>query len=157
MDLQETLEAWQGVLRDIIPLMGESVTASEKDIVGILTQRLYELGEDGTGRKIGDRQPYSERLKEYARMKNEMNPQVGYGNPDLKLTGAFYEGYNLEVVGEQVVIGNSDDKNVYLVNHYGESILELSDDGWYQAWCDYIRDNLIINIAERTGCGIIEV
>ena len=52
MDLQETLEAWQGVLRDIVPLMGESVTASEKDIVGILTQRLYELGEDGTGSKI---------------------------------------------------------------------------------------------------------
>ena len=72
-------------------------------------------------------------------------------------SGAFYEGYNLEVVGEQVVIGNSDDKNVYLVNHYGESILELSDDGWYQEWCDYIRDNLIINIEERKGCEIIEV
>lgn len=54
----------------------------------------------------------------YARVKNEMNPIPGLGNPDLKVTGAFYGGINTTVSGDIIKTISSDAKNDELTAKY---------------------------------------
>jgi hypothetical protein len=54
----------------------------------------------------------------YARVKNEMNPAPGLGNPDLKVTGAYYNGIKAAVSGLGYHIASSDDKGPDLEKKY---------------------------------------
>lgn len=56
----------------------------------------------------------------YARKKNSLNPLPGIGNPDLKLTGAFYRGISATVQGGQVIVKSSDEKAQELEAKYGK-------------------------------------
>lgn len=56
----------------------------------------------------------------YAEMKNRMNPLPGYGNPDLRLTGAFYRGIYANIQGGSLSITSSDSKTTDLEKKYGE-------------------------------------
>jgi hypothetical protein len=57
---------------------------------------------------------------EYAALKNRMNPLPGYGNPDLRLTGAFYRGIYSSIQGGSLSITSSDSKTADLEKKYGE-------------------------------------
>lgn len=54
----------------------------------------------------------------YAAAKNEMNTLPGLGVPDLKLTGSFYEGIDVEVGGDAFDIISKDEKGPQLENKY---------------------------------------
>lgn len=68
--------------------------------------------------KTGEKLKPSYRSKKYALAKNEMNPLPGLGNPDLFLTGAFYEGIDVEVGKDVFDIISKDEKGPELENKY---------------------------------------
>lgn len=74
----------------------------------------------------------SERLRsyknrEYAEMKNEVNPLPGFGNPDLNLTGQFHRGFYVRRGGKTfLLLGSSDEKNDKLKGKYGKDIFGLT-------------------------------
>lgn len=57
---------------------------------------------------------------EYAAYKNQLNPLPGYGNPDLKLTGAFYQGIRAEFQGGRLEITSTDSKTASLQKKYSD-------------------------------------
>ena len=57
---------------------------------------------------------------EYAAYKNQLNPLPGYGNPDLRLTGAFYRGIYSAFNNGQLEINSTDSKTADLQKKYGE-------------------------------------
>lgn len=59
----------------------------------------------------------------YARKKNQMNPLPGFGNPDLKLTGAFYRGITASVEGGKIVVKSLDEKAQALEAKYNEDLI----------------------------------
>lgn len=64
----------------------------------------------------------------YAEMKNRMNPLPGYGNPDLRLTGAFYRGIYASNQSGSLSITSTDSKTPDLEKKYGElNIFGLSE------------------------------
>ena len=46
----------------------------------------------------------------YAKIKNEMNPLPGYGNPDFYLTGAFYRSFRADIDNEGLRVYATDEK-----------------------------------------------
>jgi hypothetical protein len=50
--------------------------------------------------------------------KNSMNPLPGLGVPDLKLTGAFYRGFQTKVTPEAFSTSSTDEKNDALTAKY---------------------------------------
>lgn len=64
----------------------------------------------------------------YAELKNRMNPLPGFGNPDLRLTGAFYRGIYASSQGGRLSITSTDSKTPDLEKKYGElNIFGLSE------------------------------
>jgi hypothetical protein len=156
MDIFELLQAWENVRDNLTTLTGGVIQDRKVEVLDVLRGRLM-TGEDGTGDKIGDVRPYSKFYPDYADLKYQMNPLAGYRNPDLKLTGEFHNDYNLDVQGDAVVIGNSNDKTTQLVEWYSDSILELSDAGWEQAWGGFLQDDLVDIICDKTGATNVEL
>jgi hypothetical protein len=75
-------------------------------------KQLY-AGFDKEGKRL---QKY--RNNKYARVKNEMNPGPGLGNPDLYVTGAYFGGIKTNVQGLSLHIESSDAKGPELETKY---------------------------------------
>lgn len=94
--------------------------------------QLY-AGFNSLGRRL-----ISYRSVKYATMKNSMNPVPGYGNPDLKLTGAFYDAIRADIDEEGFLVYSTDDKSNSLEDKYGNEIWTLGED----ALKGYINEEL---------------
>lgn len=64
----------------------------------------------------------------YAQKKAQMNPAPGYGNPDLKLTGAFYNSIRADIDDEGFQVYATDEKAQMLEEKYGNEIYTLGED-----------------------------
>lgn len=62
----------------------------------------------------------------YSMEKQRENPLAGFGVPDLKLTGAFYNGFNIKVTASEFTIDSSDSKTSKLEGKYGQIIFGLT-------------------------------
>lgn len=85
---------------------------SEEDFARINREQMTEgFGSDGSRFK-----KYANPT--YAAKKQAMNPQPGYGNPDLKLTGSFQRQLRVDVDGDKVRIYSLDEKSAMLEKKY---------------------------------------
>ncbi len=140
-DLLERLQSLN--LRE---LLADSIEETAPEYVELNTQQLFK-GLDGMGQSI--RPLY--RSAKYARVKNQSNPLPGYGTPDLKLTGAFYQGYELKVEGDELVKDSDVDYADQLFEKYGNEIGQLDEENHEE----YIQENLAPafydRVREQTG------
>lgn len=60
------------------------------------------------------------RNEEYATMKHAMNPLAGFGNVDLKLTGDFMQGFEVNVFPDSFIVESTDEKAKELEEKYGD-------------------------------------
>jgi len=93
---------------------------TSEEFIRLNTEQMY-AGKDSAGREMSPQ--YAS--QGYADEKHGMNPTPGYGTPDLKYSGAFYQGYELEVQGDKV---KEDSRVQYagkLTAKYGEQIWGL--------------------------------
>jgi hypothetical protein len=102
-------------LKQSLPQVAEtSVAAVKEDYVSAQKSQLTEglTSSGGTFRKY--------QSNAYARKKNAINPLPGLGNPDLKLTGAFYGGIVATVESGKLKIKSNDSKALDLEAKYGK-------------------------------------
>lgn len=71
-------------------------------------------GYTNDGKKISPKY----RSRKYAHAKNEMNPIPGLGTPDLRLTGAFYAGIDMDTGKNSLDIISKDEKGPELEHKY---------------------------------------
>lgn len=140
--------AWQQARDNIIPTIVRILTEHERDILELNWSQLYS-GYDGYGRQL---QEY--RDAGYAAMKHEMNPQPGFGTPDLYLTGSTYEKMRAVINSQTLGIDSKDEKSAALQSKYGEGIFKLSSDSINILRREVIQPNLVYEIAEQTGAEI---
>jgi hypothetical protein len=110
--IREVRERLERLKSNLDAIAEQSVYESRDEITHEQQEQLFE-GSDSRGKSF--KQYYD---PEYARMKNIVNPIPGYGYPDLKLTGAFYEGIYTRVVNGKIVIGSTDSKAAELEKKY---------------------------------------
>lgn len=54
--------------------------------------------------------------------------QAPYPTPDLYHDGDFQDGMVLNIVGKEYIIDSTDDKTEYLTDHYGDEIMDLTEE-----------------------------
>jgi hypothetical protein len=122
----------------------EAVTETKEQIADLNIEQMSE-GQDADGAKIGQY-----RNEEYAAMKFAMNPKAGFGNVDLKLTGAFVGGYYINVEADKIVEGSRDSKSAALEAKYGH-IFGLNTSFRVEYIKKWLRPYFNALITERTG------
>ena len=98
-------------------IASDAVQETSGDLSEKNRQQLHG-GFNKKGEKIGDTRPY--RNRHYARLKAGMNSKPGFGNPDLKLTGAFYRQLKTDVQGELIHTTSADSKTAWLQKKYSD-------------------------------------
>lgn len=108
-------------LRAEVPVIVEN---TEEQVLDLNREQLLLHGTDSEGKLL---QEY--RSAAYARKKNRQNPNPGYGNPDLHLTGYFHSTFALkDITPKTFRITATDSITGKLTEKYGENIFGLSKD-----------------------------
>lgn len=102
-------------------------------------------------RKDGDTIRPEYRSPAYAELKHGQNPLPGEGIPDLRLTGAFYAGIYVKVVGDKIIYGSTDEKADKLEKKYGKAIWGLNIPFKAEVMQEKIRPGIKKGIFEGTG------
>lgn len=87
-------------------------------------QQAQMLEGKGKNRNIGR---YWNPTGVYAQFKSSLNPLAGLGNVDLRLTGAFFDGMELKLTGQDIDIFSTDSKAGDLTEKYGGQIWGLNE------------------------------
>lgn len=119
LDIQENLK---NVKSNIKSIASRAVQDTEVEFLKLNVEQL-EHGFDSQKKRL---KKY--RSKEYADFKSSLNSLPGNGNPDLILTGAFTESFNLNVSGDNFKIFASDQKANDLTKKYGDDIFGLTEE-----------------------------
>jgi len=86
-----------------------------KTIIGLNQQQL-EIGKDANNSTLAAyAEPYYALFK-----KNEMGSKAPLGIPNLKLTGAFFDGFTIITDSKKIVITSKDLKTLQLEGQYGD-------------------------------------
>lgn len=96
---------------------------TKRSIIDLNRSQLYQFGMRSDGIKLRE---YKSRT--YAAKKNAINPQPGFGIPDLSSTGRFQSQFVVEVNNSGFTVNSKDSKSVRLVKIYGEEIYGLTRD-----------------------------
>jgi hypothetical protein len=126
------------------------------DFVHALQGQLHEKGIDGTGKEL---KPYKNfmvedngRLINYPDLKHEMNPAVGYGNPDLFYTGSFYNSMYADIAADGTVqLGSTDSKEDSLNAKYGKAIEQLAPITATELYNTTLHPDLVQSVKQQTG------
>jgi hypothetical protein len=84
----------------------------------------------------------------YAKKKNLLNPLAGYNNPDLKLTGKFYDGIFAKVNNGILSVGSTDSKSQLLESEY-KNVFGLNPQEMEDFIYGRIKPSLIKNILSQ--------
>jgi hypothetical protein len=141
-------DAWASV--DLVKEVTIIASNNTEKIAGYNKEQLYKEGEDSTGKKL---RKY--RSKKYARVKNQMNPAPGLGNPDLFVTGSFHESIFSAVKQGKIIFDADDSKVEKLVSMFGEEIFGLQQENNTRVWVEVLRAPLLPRINSITGSNLI--
>jgi len=75
-----------------------------------------------------------------------MNSIPGYGNPDLRLSGSFYERMTASASKEGITVYSTDEKAASLEGKYGKQIWTLYTE-WLQSYIEKLRPAFTDNVA----------
>ncbi|MBS1988755.1 hypothetical protein JST56_07255 [Candidatus Dependentiae bacterium] len=138
-------DSWAGI--DLRKESTQAAADHEKELADLNRKQLYEKGETANGKKL---KKYKN--PKYARVKHQMNPLPGLGNPDFRLTGEFQESVFSDVrVDGKIIFDASDPKVEFLVERDGESIFGLQPENEKTAWADILKPPVVLKIAQLTG------
>ena len=84
----------------------------------------------------------------YARKKNQMNPNAGYGNVDLRLTGSFYEAMEAKAQPDGMNIDSTDQKSQMLQQKYGSDIFGLFGE-WKEPFVEKLQTAMTELLTEQ--------
>jgi hypothetical protein len=103
----------------------------------VIEKNLDQLG-DGKSKNGTPLKKYAS--DNYAVFKHRLNPSPGLGNPDLKLTGKYWDGWFIKQTGEtQYEMGSTDSKAAYLDAHYNKEQYGLDSD----SRANYIKEDYL--------------
>lgn len=130
-------------LRTEVPVIIERTKA---DLILINQLQLFTKGQDSLGNTNA---PY--RSSSYAKKKESINPQPGYGVPDLKLTGEFYRDFTLSVKSKTFEVDSVNEKSAGLKAKYGDQIFGLNKESKAEYSTGVLFDGVRKYITSKTG------
>ena len=120
--------------RDVEGQTHKIISRNQQEIIDLNTKEQLFKGESSSGQKLS---PKYTGVR-YARAKNKVNPLPGYGTPDLKFTGKFYNDFFLSTKGRQLEFDSKTKYAKHLESKYGSEIYGLNKDN-----SDWLNDKLL--------------
>lgn len=117
---------------DTNQIITNSLEQTKEAIANLNVEQMHK-GLNANGEPIG-----AYRNEVYAEIKHRLNPLPGFGVPDLKLTGAFYQATSASISGDRIITDSGDSKSAKLQAKYGKQIFGLS--GVYKR--EYLNESL---------------
>ena len=108
---------------DLADIFSDVIAKNEDHLIQLNQNQLYKDSSDSEGNQL---QQYNSLT--YALEKSQMNAGVGFGNPDLYYTGAFYRGWSILITNTGFLFDSSDSKTSKLIDDYGINIFGLRKD-----------------------------
>jgi len=133
---------------DLKAAITQSIEETDDAYIELNTQKQLFKGYDSTGSQMQPlyKSPY------YAKKKNQMNSAPGYGVPDLKLTGSFYQNMKARVESDALILDSDVDYAQYLEKNYeADKIYGLTEDNQEQYNEVHFFNALEQKITEQTG------
>lgn len=126
--------------------LSNAIQDSYSSAVALNKGQLFNRGEDSEGNKLKYNSTF------YALDKNKSNPLPGFGNADLFVTGAFYNGFYAQVKGNKsVIFGSTDPKTSKLEDRFGKKIFGLTKDNRKVFAVEILRPKLEQYITKTIG------
>ena len=148
--LREMTERWKSF--DPVDTTATLLGENSDQVIELNKEQLMD-GEGKDGLPFYQYKQRTDEEKEYAKMKNEMNPRPGLGNADFNLTGAFQSKAYLQINGSDFTINSEDEKTEGLKKlAKGAPIFGLTEDSKVAAWGDILRNPFVEALSEHTGC-----
>lgn len=119
MSLQKYLLDLYYLEKSLPEIIEDIVRKKEGFIVGLVKNRLYQTGRDGTGNLITPSYALST-----VKRKKEDNKRASFVT--LRDTGAFYDGFFIELENYVLLLNSTDGKTESLIDKYSESILHFT-------------------------------
>lgn len=113
---------------------------ANKTFLSELNTEQLAQGIDENGNQIGARLPY--RSREYANYKNRLNPVAGIGNPDLRLTGDYWDSITANIGKNTIQMVALDHKADDLARYRGIGIAPYN----YPEIAALIRNKIKLNL-----------
>lgn len=133
-------------LRQEVP----NIIASTKQELSDLNREQLRHGYDKNGERL---RPYSSLT--YAIDKNQRNPLAGVGNPDLRDTSKFYNGWKIDVSQTDITFDSTDSKTPDLESKYGQTIFGLTTESKSTYVTNILYDLIKRYIQEKTGVAFV--
>jgi hypothetical protein len=109
------LETYQNVIEIDKGRLVDECLSELRTLVIDLNLFQLEQGLNATGKKLGRYKSNS-----YAKRKNQMNSLPGFGIPDLKLTGAFWNAFKTDLKSGVMDIYSTDPKAAWQEDRYAK-------------------------------------
>lgn len=120
--IPQMLKRFQQLSRTIEAKIDEIVENQDPQYLIARNKEQLQSGLKSDGSKISPKY----RSESYSIWKYRRNDLAGFGVPDLKNTGAFYNGFHIEKKGRNIFITSSDSKTKSLVSKYGRNIFGIT-------------------------------
>ena len=128
---------------DIYKLGQASVMEHEDELIKLNQDQLLQ------GEKADETQVGTYKWNSYANQKYIQNPRAGFGNVDLRKTGAFFNWFYVTLKGRnQFTLSSSDDKTSGLVSKYDANIFGITPPNSRIAGEQYVQPTLIQKIKD---------
>lgn len=126
--------------KDSLPTMLEDIIRDKEDTIvsAIADNQLYRHGINGKGEKIMDYRPY--RPSTIAKKKKKGQPTT---RVTLRDTGTFHKSMFVVFDSEGFYVTSDDEKTIWLVNKYGDSIFRLTDKNFTRIIRSHVKKELI--------------
>lgn len=139
------LEAVKNI--NIVDFMILSLVDTADNYLEIQKDQLFH-GIDSTGSHLSPTYAWAS----YIKKKYTMNSLPGSGNPDLKLTGAFYQGFKADVNKLGITVYSTDEKAGMLEAKYGKTIYTLFEE-WKDEYLLILSPMFLQNVIEAINQG----
>lgn len=139
------LTKWQTI--QIEPQIVKIIQGDAKEIVQLNQDQLYKQSVDSVGVPL---RLYGSIA--YALDKQKLNPNLAFGRPDLRLSGAFYRGFTLNAGYTGIfTIDSTDSKTPKLEDKYGNKIFGLTVENKKKYALGTFKRNIFKYLGARTG------
>lgn len=139
MSFDKKIKQFKFIEKNLDKFMGESALRNSNLLEDAITQdQLFEKGEDGLGRSLGEYSNFTKNFK--TTIAGQLGRSTRIKNITLRDTGDFHKSVKVKLTRQGILIDSQPQKeDTNLIDEFGEEILFVNDDNLN----NFIRPHLL--------------
>lgn len=142
MGFDKKIKQLQFIEKNLDKFIGESALRNSNVLEDAITQdQLFEKGEDGLGRSLGEYTAFTKFFK--STIAGQLGRNTRIDHITLRDTGDFHESVKVKLTSKGILIDSQPQKeDTNLIDEFGEEILFVNDDNINEFIRPFLLDDL---------------